>query len=159
LGPFVSFLPRAPEVGGIVQLLGQGFIGTSAVSFNGSSAAFNVVSDTYLTATVPKGATSGFITLSTPGGALKSNQTFLVKPQITSFSPTNGLPGTSVVVTGVSLKQTSRVSFNNAVAIDFTVSSDTQVTVTVPAGAITGKIGITTTGAPTYSGTAFTVGP
>jgi hypothetical protein len=38
------------------------------------------VSDTYLTATVPNGATSGFITVTTPSGTLKSNKKFLITP-------------------------------------------------------------------------------
>ena len=159
LGPFVSFLPRAREVGRKVKFLGQGFVGTSAVSFNGTPATFTVVSDTYLTATVPNGATSGFITVSTPGGALKSNKKFLVKPKIITFSPANGPVGTSVVISGVSLKQTSKVTFNGVVASSFLADSDSQVTATVPAGATTGRIAITTTGAPADSVTSFTVTP
>lgn len=159
LGPFVTFLPAARQVGHTVEFLGQGFIGTSAVSFNGTPAPFTVVSDTYLTATVPEGATSGFVTVTTPGGTLKSNKKFLVKPQIISFSPASGPVGTSVVITGVSLRQTWKVVFNGYEAAPFTVNSDTQITVTVPAGATSGNIGIKTTGAPAYSATPFTVTP
>jgi hypothetical protein len=65
----------------------QGFTGTTNVSFNGASASFTVVSDTYLTATVPSGATTGFVNVTTPGGTLKSNRMFLVTPTILSFSP------------------------------------------------------------------------
>jgi hypothetical protein len=57
----------------------------------------------------------------------------------------------------VSLSQTSKITFNSVVAANFTVNSDTQVTVTVPAGATSAKIGLTTTGAPAYSQGAFTV--
>jgi uncharacterized repeat protein (TIGR03803 family) len=46
LGPFVRFLPEIGYAGNTIQILGQGFTGTSAVSFNGISAAFTVVSDT-----------------------------------------------------------------------------------------------------------------
>jgi uncharacterized repeat protein (TIGR03803 family) len=160
IGPFVTFLPAARQVGHTVEILGQGFTGTSAVSFNGTpAAAFNVLTDTYLTAIVPSGATSGPIKVTTPSGALTSNKQFLVKPQITSFSPASGPVGTSVVVTGVSLSQTSKITFNSVVATSFTVNSDAQVTVTVPTGAASSKIGVTTTGAPTYSQTAFTVTP
>ena len=161
LGPFVSFLPAARQVGHTVEILGQGLSGTTAVSFNGTPASFTLYAnsyyDTYLTAIVPNGATTGFITVTTPSGTLTSNKQFQVKPQITGFSPTSGPPGTSVVVTGVSLTQTSKITFNSVVATSFTVNSDTQVTVTVPAGATSSKIGVTTTGAPVYSATAFTV--
>jgi uncharacterized repeat protein (TIGR03803 family) len=80
LGPFVSFLPAAAAVGKPVEILGQGFTGTTAVSFNGTAAAYTVVRDTYLTATVPSGATSGFVTVTTPGGTLTSNKEFQIRP-------------------------------------------------------------------------------
>ncbi len=80
LGPFVSFLPAAGGVGRTIDVLGQGFKGTTGVSFNGTPAKFEVSSDTYLTATVPAGATDGFVTVTTPGGTLTSNKEFLVKP-------------------------------------------------------------------------------
>jgi uncharacterized repeat protein (TIGR03803 family) len=161
LGPFVSFYPAARQVGNTVQFLGQGFIGTSAVSFNGKPAlSFRVVADTYMTAIVPDGATSGFITVTTPRGTLKSNKQFLVKPQITSFSPVSGPVGTTVVIAGISLAQTSQVTIGGKLATSFSVNSDKQVTATVPAGALTGqKITVTTTGAPGYSPTTFTLTP
>ena len=80
LGPFVSFLPAAGKVGKTIEFLGQGFTGTTAVSFNGTPATFNAVTDTYLKATVPSGATTGFVTVTTPGGILTSNKKFRVKP-------------------------------------------------------------------------------
>lgn len=54
LGPFVSVLPFASKVAKTVEFLGQGFTGTSNVSFNGAAATFKVVSDTYLTANGPE---------------------------------------------------------------------------------------------------------
>jgi uncharacterized repeat protein (TIGR03803 family) len=81
LGPFVTFLPGARWVGASVEVLGQGFTGTTAVSINGAAAKFNVVSETYLTAIVPNGATSGFITVTTPSGTLTSNKRLQIRPQ------------------------------------------------------------------------------
>lgn len=78
LGPFVTFVRSFGTIGQIRGILGQGFTGTTKVSFNGTSAAFTVVSDTYLTATVPAGATSGDVTVTTPGGTLTSNVPFKV---------------------------------------------------------------------------------
>jgi len=79
-GPFVSFVPSqsSGKVGKSIGILGQGFTGTSAVSFNGTPATFKVVADTYLTATVPTGATTGSVTVTTPGGTLTSNKIFRV---------------------------------------------------------------------------------
>jgi uncharacterized repeat protein (TIGR03803 family) len=80
LGPFIAFVRPFGKVGEIGGILGQGFIGTTNVSINGVSADFTVVSDTYLTATVPEGATSGYVTVATPSGNLTSNMPFQVVP-------------------------------------------------------------------------------
>jgi uncharacterized repeat protein (TIGR03803 family) len=80
LSSFVRLVTTSVKVGKTVEILGQGFTGTTAVSFNGTAATFHVVSNTYLTAVVPNGATSGFVTVATPGGALESNQVLRVLP-------------------------------------------------------------------------------
>jgi uncharacterized repeat protein (TIGR03803 family) len=80
LAPFISLLRYSGTVGSPMGILGQGFTGTTSVSVNGTSATFTVVSDTYLTAKVPSGATTGFVTVTTPSGTLTSNQQFRVKP-------------------------------------------------------------------------------
>jgi uncharacterized repeat protein (TIGR03803 family) len=78
LKPFASFIPSSGKVGKSVGIFGQGFDGTTGVSFNGISATFTVVSRTYLTATVPNGATTGFVTVTTPKRKLTSNKKFRV---------------------------------------------------------------------------------
>jgi len=156
LSPFVSFVRGTAKVGKIVEILGQGFTGTTGISFNGTAAVFKVKSDTYLNATVPAGATTGPVTVTSPGGLLTSNVPFRVRPQILSFSPTSGPVGTPVTITGVSLTQTTKVHFNG-VSASFTVNSDTQVTATVPRGAKTGPIAITAAGGKTWSTGVFTV--
>jgi uncharacterized repeat protein (TIGR03803 family) len=157
LPAFVKFLPSIGKVGATIEFLGQGFIGTTSVSFSGTPASFTVVSDNYLTSKVPSGATTGTVTVTTPKGKLNSNAKFRVSPQVISFSPTSGPAGTVVTITGVSLSQTTRVSFGGVNATTFTVNSDTQVTATVPTGAKTGKISITTPGGTASSSSVFTV--
>ncbi len=161
LGPFVRFLPQQSpaKVGASIGIFGQGFTGASGVSFGGTPAAFTVSSDTYLTATVPAGALTGPVTVATAGGNLTSSRTFRVTPQLKSFSPISGPIATPVDITGVGLTQTSKVTFGGVKATSFTVNSDTQVTATVPTGAKTGKIAITTPGGAAASATSFTVTP
>ena len=55
LGPFVTFAQRAVKVEHTAEIVGQGFKGTTKVSFNGTPAIFTVQTDTFLTATVPAG--------------------------------------------------------------------------------------------------------
>jgi uncharacterized repeat protein (TIGR03803 family) len=159
LKPFVSLVSPSGKVGKTIEILGQGFKGTTGVSFNGVVAKFTVVSETYLTAVVPTGATTGSVAVKTPGGALTSNKPFRVTPVILSFSPSSGKVGTLVTITGNSLTQTAAVTFGGVKATSFTVVSDTQVTATVPTGAKTGHIGIATPGGTAISSGIFTVMP
>jgi hypothetical protein len=77
--------PASSAVGSTVTLNGSGLSGASTVSFNGQAASFNVLSDTQITAVVPAGATSGAITVTTPGGTATSPASFtvVVKPAVT----------------------------------------------------------------------------
>lgn len=67
-------------------------------------------------------------------------------PAISSLSPTSGSAGTSVTVTGSNFTGASSVTFNGTSASSFTVNSSTQITATVPTGATTGLISLTTAG-------------
>jgi len=79
LGPFISFSPHSYGKKGQTEgILGQGLTGSTSVSFNGAPATFTVVSDTYIKATVPAGATTGYVTVTTPSGTLTSNVPFQV---------------------------------------------------------------------------------
>ena len=80
LGPFVKLVRTMGIVGQSGGILGQGLTGTTSVSINGTPANFTVLSDTYIQATVPAGATSGNVTVDTPSGTLTSNTVFHVIP-------------------------------------------------------------------------------
>ena len=80
LGPFVIFVRAAGKVGEMGPILGQGFTGTTSVAINGIPADFTVISDTDIRATVPAGATTGYVTVTTPSGTLTSNVPFHVIP-------------------------------------------------------------------------------
>ena len=156
LPPFVKTVANSGKVGAKVTILGSKLTGSTAVSFNGTAATFKVLSSSEISATVPAGATTGTITVTTPSGTLATRLAFLVTPQITSFIPPSGTVGTTVTITGVSLTETSKVTFGG-VSASFTVDSDTQVTATVPTGAKMGKIMITTPGGTASSASNFTV--
>ncbi|HWO39920.1 MAG TPA: IPT/TIG domain-containing protein, partial [Candidatus Acidoferrum sp.] len=130
------------------------------VSFNGVSANFTVVTDTYMTAKVPSGATKGAVTvLDGSGTLLTSSKIFVVVPNLISFNPTSGPVSSSVVLTGTGLTQAAKVTFGGVNATVFTVNSDSQITASVPTGAKTGKIAVTTPGGTSASSATFTVTP
>jgi uncharacterized repeat protein (TIGR03803 family) len=78
LGPFVRTLPVSGKTGAAVDILGTDLTGTTSVSFNGTAAAFTVVSPSLITTTVPTGASVGKVGVVTPGGTLVSNVAFRV---------------------------------------------------------------------------------
>jgi uncharacterized repeat protein (TIGR03803 family) len=78
LGPFIALDRAVGKVGQGVGILGQGFTGTTNVSFNGIPANFEGISGTFIKATIPAGATTGYVTVTTPTGTLTSNVTLRV---------------------------------------------------------------------------------
>jgi uncharacterized repeat protein (TIGR03803 family) len=77
--PFAGLPESLGKSGQSRNILGQGFTGTTGVFFNGTAATFTIVSDTYIRATVPADATTGFVTVNTPSGTLTSNVQFHVE--------------------------------------------------------------------------------
>ena len=140
-----------------VQILGTGLIGATGVSFGTGSATFKVVSDTFMTAVVPTNGTTGVITVTRPSGTLISNKKFMVTPLISSFTPSSGPVGTQVTITGAGFLAATTLTFGGVKATSFIVNSATQITATVPTGAVTGKITVKTAGGTASSSTSFTV--
>jgi len=78
-------------------------------------------------------------------------------PSISSFNPTSGEVGVEVTITGENFSGTISVKFNGVAATVFNVDSDEQIRVTVPSGATTGKLGVTTPNGTATSASNFTV--
>ena len=97
------------------------------------------------------------MTVTTPGGTLLSSQTYRVTPKITSISPISGPVGTQVSIVGTGFIQTTGVTVGGIKVTAFTVNSDKLVTMTVPVGALTGKIVIVTPGGKATSAMTYTV--
>jgi len=157
-----SFSPTSGPEGTEVTITGSGFTGASSVKFNGTPAAvFTVASPTQILANVPSGATTGKITVTTAAGIATSAEDFTVTlpppPTISSFSPSDGLVGTEVTINGADFTNASSVKFNGTSASSFTVTSSTQILATVPTGATTGKISVTTAGGTASSANDFIV--
>jgi uncharacterized repeat protein (TIGR03803 family) len=156
LQPFIKLLTKTGLVGQTVGILGRGFAQAAGVEFNGTAASFRVISNTYMIATIPAGET-GFVTVYTSSGPLTSDRIFRVPPQLTSFSPSQGNAGTIVTLNGSGLIQASRITIGGAAVGFYTVVSDSKLRVSVPAGAKTGRIVVTTPGGETTSSARFKV--
>jgi hypothetical protein len=160
--PSISgFSPASGPPGTSVSISGSGFAGATAVTFSGAAAAYTVVSDTQITATVPAGATTGRIGVTAPGGSTTSATDFTVTaptpaPTISGFTPPSGKQGTSVMISGSNFTGATSVSFSGRGA-SFTVNSATSITATVPNGAKSGPIRVTTPAGTATSASSFTV--
>jgi hypothetical protein len=69
------------KIDSVIEILGTDLTGATAVSFNGVPASsFKVVRGTLIKATLPAGATTGLVTVTTSTGTLTSNVNFTVLP-------------------------------------------------------------------------------
>ncbi|WP_426491297.1 beta strand repeat-containing protein [Hymenobacter sp. 102] len=149
--------PTSGPANTIVTITGTDLNDATSVTFNGKAASyFFANSATSLSVYSPTGVTTGPVVVTTPGGP-SNGLLFTAAPVLSSFSPLSGSPGTVVTLTGQNLTGATQVTFNGVVAINYTVVSATQLTVTVPVGASTGLVRVTTPGGTAASSTYFTV--
>jgi len=105
--------------------------------------------------------TAAIAFLLTAPGAFAASAASLIAPAtaaptVTGFSPSKASAGASVTVTGTNLTGATKVQFNG-ISASFTVKSATQIVATVPSGATSGKISVTTPGGVATSTGSFTV--
>lgn len=155
-----NFSPAGGSAGTVVQINGTGLSSATAVTIGGVPAYFTIQSDSEIDATVPNGAGAGPVTVLTPSGSISSATGFNMTPapMITSFTPTSGLPGTIVSLTGTGFSTVTSAAVNGVNA-SFQIHTDSSMNVTVPNSATTGPISVTNPGGTATSATNFTVLP
>ncbi|MBI3150062.1 MAG: IPT/TIG domain-containing protein [Betaproteobacteria bacterium] len=162
----IDFSPRAGFAGTTVTLRGSGFLSTpsaNTVQFAGTPAAVTSASPTRLTVALPAGATSGPISVGNAHGLAVSALPFEVYTPlaITGFAPQIGAPGSSVTITGQSF---DAVAANNQLRFHLTpatvsTASGTSLSTTVPSGATSGRLRLTTRGETVTSEADFFIPP
>ena len=90
-----GFTPASGFPGDTVQIQGSSLAAVSSVAFNGVPAAFSIVSDALISATVPQTATTGNLSVTSAQGGATSADIFTVLgtgsgPVITAMSVSNG---------------------------------------------------------------------
>jgi len=153
----VGFSPTNGIVGSSVVLTGANFTGATGLVFNTTMASFTITASNVISAIVPTNATTGPLTVTTPGGGVISTNNFRVVPNILTFSPPLGPVGTVVTILGTSFLNVTNVSFNNVTAANFTIVSPQEARATVPTGATTGAVRISTPDGTAVSATNFVV--
>jgi uncharacterized repeat protein (TIGR03803 family) len=157
--PFIALVTPvySGKVASTVGILGQGFTSASVVKFGGTKATTKTLTgSTYILATVPTGALTGDISVTTGSTVLSTTASYKITPTYKSFTPSSGPVGTVVTFNGTGLTQTTKVTVDK-ISATYTVVSDSEITLTVPTGAATGKIAVTTKGGSATSSTDFTV--
>jgi hypothetical protein len=158
---FMPITPNQGSTGGgtTVTITGTNLNDTTAVRFgNKPATSVTNVSPTEVTAVSPSGSGSVGITVTTPGGTSNPVPFYYVgAPFKQTIVPSGGSTagGDTVTITGVGLSSATNVAFgpNNAVP---TVVSDSQLSVTAPAGDA-GPVGVTvTTAGGTNNGLSYT---
>jgi YD repeat-containing protein len=160
-----TFSPSSGPVGASITIHGTGFnpvAGQNAVTLNGQSAPVTFANATTIVATVPAGATSGLIAVTTAGNIATSTAPFGVTTlQITGFTPKIGPVGTVVVIDGAGFDQTPAnnvVKFNTSNAV-VSAATTTQLTVAVPTGATSGRVAVTAPAGSAASSDDFIIPP
>ncbi len=155
-----SFTPATATLGQTVSIHGDFLDKVTNVQFGGVAASsFEIVSPELIQAVVGMGA-SGKVAIKSPvGGDSLATFTFSYAPTISSFTPTSGVIGAEVVITGNFFTGATAVSFGGVAAASFTVNSSTQITA-VLAGGATGAVNVTTPlGSGSLAGFSYTSAP
>ena len=139
-----------PTGGGtVVTITGTNFTGvTTSVTFGGASANFTVNSLIQITATTPAHAAGAVdVVVVTGAGTATASAafTYLAPPSVTGVAPNKGptAGGMPVVITGTGFTGATSANFG-ARSASFTVSSDTRIMATSPAGSA-GPVDVTVT--------------
>ena len=162
LAPGITSLnPTSGGPGTPVTITGTGLgstQGTSTVTFSGVVAAPTSWSSSSIVVPVPVGAPTGPVVV-TVGGVSSAGAAFAVGPTISSLSPSSGVAGTVVTVTGSNFglnQGSSSITFGGVGAIP-TSWGPSRIVVPVPAAATTGGV-VVTVGSSSSNSVNFNVG-
>ncbi|CAM3937077.1 RHS repeat-associated core domain-containing protein [Kibdelosporangium persicum] len=146
-----SVVPEQAAPGASVTVNGTGFGTGSTVRFGDTNAEVTQTSPSRLTVTVPAGARTGPVKVTTPAGAADSPREFRVvpargAPTISGFAPASAASGTTVTITGSGFET---VPERNIVTINRTQAqvisaTDTSLGVVVPEGVVSGPVSVRT---------------
>jgi len=157
-----SLSPTSDAIGASITLTGTNLgasQGSGTVKFNGTTATVTSWSATSIVATVPTGATTGNVVVNASGVNTSGvSFTVLATPTVTGVTPSSGMVGVQVTITGTSFgsaQGSGSVTFNGTTATVVSWAA-TTIIVTVPTGATTGNINVMLEGVSVSGGT-FTV--
>jgi hypothetical protein len=153
-----SFAPLKANAGSTITIRGYSFTTTTAVNFNGLPApSFSIISDTVITAVIPANL-DGNVSITNAAGTGSLNENYPV-PQITVFIPASGAAGDVITIKGQNFNPASNqnIVYFGSVKASVNAGTDSTLLVTVPKGAISERISLTTHHLTAYSAKPFTI--
>lgn len=149
------------SIGAFITITGTSFgasQGANTVTFNGLPASASSWSDTSISISVPNGATSGPLLVAINGVASNPvNFTVLLPPVISSVTPASGPSGTQFTIAGGDFGPNQGTLTLNGVAATIGSWSNSSITATVPQGATSGNLQVTTASLLASNAVNFTV--
>jgi hypothetical protein len=138
-----------------ITIYGSGFLTTPSqdvVKINGVSATVVSATGTQLVVSIPSGATTGNLTVTTGGTTVTSPTPFTVipaiaAPTITSFTPTLGAPGATLTITGTnfdSMAVNNKIQFGSTGFTSATARTTTTLATRIPQKGAWGKVRVLT---------------
>lgn len=157
-----SFTPACGTTGTVVTINGTGFSGAKSVKFGNTPAAFTILSDSQILATVGNGATGDITVSSLSGTNILPGFTYNPLPTITGFTPNNPDAGQILTITGTNFTglgcgatlQSLYLGGRLVPSGNITVSP-TSLTVIVPANASSGTVQLIRTDNSSATRTGF----
>ena len=159
-GPIISKLdPDSGLVDTEVKIHGSNFGTSGTVTFNGTTASTTGWASDEIQTRVPATATTGLVVV-TVDGEPSAGVTFTVTipaPVISRLDPNSGLVDANVTIEGSNFgSQTGSVTFNGTTASTTSWDAD-EIQTSVPDGATSGPVVVTTAGGQSSAGVSFTV--
>ena len=145
--PTVSVTPVTLKNGQDITVTGTNLDLIYQVNFGGNKQGTIKAggTDTQILVTVPDDAVDGVVSFVTRADkeVTGPNLTMIV-PAFSSFSPTSARAGTAITITGTDLDLVTKVTFTGGIDGTIGTRTETSLSVTVPVGAKSGKITLTT---------------
>jgi YD repeat-containing protein len=148
----LEFTPESGSGGTSVTIYGTGFssvLSENSVTFNGTAGTVTSATATQIVASTPSNVNTGPIAVTTPTGSATSSTPFTLDtygPTITGFTPPIADEGTNLTITGTNFDP---VTHRNGLSVGLwrlpiISGSTTQLIVTIPFRAASGRVTVTT---------------
>jgi hypothetical protein len=159
--PVITSLSRSSGPPGTkVRVVGQHFAEITSLTLNGKSVGFTIISNNEIEFSVPTGATSGVVAVTSVFGAASSASAFVVLPLplfVTVLSAKSAKVGATLTIYGRNFVGSISVTVGGAKALKVIRVSSTKIRVVIPKAAKTGFVLVKASGGTARSAAKLVV--